>query len=405
MNQSMIRHTEQTRQKNNLKELKEEENAMKKTLHLLPRILLPMLLVFCLVLSGCGSKQQPTNPTPGSSTPSQSTTPTTPPDTVYVLKYGTAWAETQGDASYMLDLIEERSGGRIKVERYFAGSLVTAGEEIEALQSGIIDMNFVQPPYYMGDLRLGNWTFGVPFVAANAYDATKVNNYLWEHSPELRNEFEKYGFVAWPAHTFGDYDLVTIYPVNSIGDLSGHTINFAFQSALWGKAVGCSTVSINMADLFTSLQSGVCEGGNWSSDIILNYSLVDAGCKYLTTADFGCRVGGHPCIRQEWWNALPADLQKIVDECIAEAQQYGCALALEYEDKLANNPGLAGTYDPSDADIVNWANLCVPAVKSWTEELDAAGYDGLAYLQLIQDAHEAAGAPMLVDYVSAIKNG
>ena len=46
------------------------------------------------------------------------------------------------------------------------GALTKAGEELEAVEFGLVEVGSIAAPYYAGKLPLVNWTYAVPFGPA-----------------------------------------------------------------------------------------------------------------------------------------------------------------------------------------------------------------------------------------------
>ena len=56
--------------------------------------------------------------------------------------------------SWLVREVEKRSKGRLKVEYYWAGSLIPAKKTVDGLKSGIADLAFVNSDYAPGKLPL-----------------------------------------------------------------------------------------------------------------------------------------------------------------------------------------------------------------------------------------------------------
>ena len=57
----------------------------------------------------------------------------------------------------LLDRIEAKSQGRIKIERHYGGEPVSKKEALNALARGAIDMLLAYPTYYDGKIAIGDW--------------------------------------------------------------------------------------------------------------------------------------------------------------------------------------------------------------------------------------------------------
>jgi TRAP-type C4-dicarboxylate transport system substrate-binding protein len=356
------------------------------------RFMYCIILCVALIFTGCSS---------GGGT-TEATTDDESADRVITVKLATSWAPTVGAYQWVVDEIEKRSEGKVKFETYWTGSLVTSGEELKNVDSGVIDMTYIHNLYYMADMKLTGWAWNIPFIASDTGKYADITAALWNEFPEMRNELEKYNIKVWPEFVWGTYDITTKFPFNRLSDLDGHKVNFAGATGEWGQVVGCSTVSIVMGEIFQSLQTGVCEGGNWTASFMLPYKFYDAGCKYITHIGMGCRTGGYPVINKDFWDSLPPDVQQIFDEVITEGRAESCKAADERYQSLIDEGEANGVTFATlpDEDIAEWAELCKPSVQKYIQTLNDAGYDGEKFVKRIQELHIENGTPMLVDYLN-----
>ena len=65
-------------------------------------------------------------------------------------------------AKWWADEVARRSEGRISWEFFWMGALTKAGEELEAVEFGLVEVGSIAAPYYAGKLPLVNWTYAVP---------------------------------------------------------------------------------------------------------------------------------------------------------------------------------------------------------------------------------------------------
>ena len=236
----------------------------------------------------------------------------------YVMKISTptihdipdTWANNFGAA------VEKDSGGRIKVEVYPASQLGSIPRQIEGTQFGSIQCEVVPPEFMVGlDDR-----FAV--MAAPGLVDSQAHGQRVAADPEVLKLMLSLGadkglhgiglFMAEPS------ELITRVPVRHLADLNGKKIRiFAsqFQSVAFER-LGVTPVAMSLGDVLPAIQQGAIDGAITGIGPISGFHMVDAA-KFVTQI-------GQPAIfiiavvNKKWYDALPKDLQDLVDKDAAE---------------------------------------------------------------------------------------
>jgi TRAP-type transport system periplasmic protein len=208
------------------------------------------------------------------------------------------------------------SGGRIKVEVYPASQLGAIPRQIEGTQFGAIQC-FVGPPEFMSGL---DDRFGI--MAAPGLVDSQQHGQRVAGDPAVRNVMLSLGadkglhgvalFTAEPS------DVVTRVAIRHLEDFKGKKLRiFAspFQSAAFDR-LGVTPVAMSLGDVLPAIQQGAIDGAVTGMGPIANLHFVDAA-KFVTMTN-------QPTIfiiaevNKKWYEALPKDLQQIVDKDAAE---------------------------------------------------------------------------------------
>ena len=240
---------------------------------------------------------------------------------------GHTWYEA---FAYFGNILEERSGGRLRLEVYPAEQLAKEIEAIRMIQAGVIDMTTT------GAL-LSNWTpvmafAEMPFLAD---DMAAVDSMLTGRLGErIRADMladtglRPVGyFQAGPRH------LTSKRPVRTPADLFGLTVRIpsipAFVTA-W-EALGAKPTTIAFSEVFTALQQGVInaqENPLPLTEMLAMYEVQDY--VNLTSHVFGWT---HPVIGEAQFQALPDDLKPVFLACAADMQAFERARFRENADR------------------------------------------------------------------------
>jgi TRAP-type C4-dicarboxylate transport system substrate-binding protein len=215
--------------------------------------------------------------------------------------------------------LERDSGGRIKVEIYPASQLGPIPRQIEGVQFGAVQAAFIPPEYFSGiDERF-------EIMAAPGLVDSMEHGQRVAADPAVLKLMLGLGankglhgvgvFMAIPN------SLIAKRPVRRLADLKGKKIRILaseFQSLAFER-LGASPVAMTLGDVLPAIHQGAIDGAIAGLTVFTTMKYQDAA-KYVTEI-------GQPAIfiiievSKKWYDSLPADLQRIVDnDGMAESQ-------------------------------------------------------------------------------------
>ncbi|MDO9516120.1 MAG: TRAP transporter substrate-binding protein [Syntrophales bacterium] len=225
------------------------------------------------------------------------------PPTHSQCKAGISWAEE----------IEKRTDGRIKITTFPGGTLTKANQCYDGVVKGISDIGMSCFAYTRGRFQVMA-AVDLPYGYPNGRVATRVANEFAKTMAPKELDDVKVLYV----HAHGPGLLSTKKPVRTLEDVKGMKIRSTGLSAKIVEALGGAPVAMPQGDTYEALQKGVVEGTftpietlkGWRQAEVIKYTTKCTGVGY-TTAMF-------VVMNLEKWNALPKDLQKIIEEVSEE---------------------------------------------------------------------------------------
>lgn len=239
-----------------------------------------------------------------------------------VMKMGTATGQDASDTQYQLlhlfkDLVERDSKGRIDVQIYPNSQLGSIPREIEGTQFGSIQ----------------GWVGAMEFLVGvdprfQVLSTPGVFNSTPQFNKTIQDPAFNKALLALGSdkglHVLGvsystPASLMMRKPMKSIADLAGtkiRTLAGPLQSAMI-HALGATAIPMPLDQVLPGLQQGAIDG-------VLAGTIVGTGFKYYTVAPYLLEldqpyVSTITIASKIWFDALPADLQKIVAEDGAKA--------------------------------------------------------------------------------------
>ena len=205
--------------------------------------------------------------------------------------------------------VEKRTGGKVQVTMFYGGTLTPGDKCYDGVVKGISDIGFSVFSYTMGKFPLTE-VFDLPLGYKNGVGATKlINEYYNKFKPK---EFDEVKVMYLHAH--GPGILHTKTAVNKLEDLKGLKIRSTGTVAKIVSALGGTPVAMPMPDTYDSLSRGVVDGTMGPVEALEGWKLGEV-IKF-TTEDYAAAysVGFFVVMNKTKWNALPPDIQKIIEK-------------------------------------------------------------------------------------------
>lgn len=239
--------------------------------------------------------------------------------------------------AYFADQVKKRTQGKVNIKIYWNGQLFAgkASNEFMLMKNGVGDfsistfMNWA-PQFPAGNIFLLPWFVSSEPNKYKALDAIENG----KTGAELKSRLSKMGVevIGWGEQ--GARELTNnVRPVKSPADLKNMKVRVVGSPLLLDvfKAMGANPVNINWNETVTSLQQGVVDGHENPYSYIISYKVYEFQ-KYVTEWSYWI----DPLIyvsNKKVWNSFPADVQKIIAECAAEAGMYNkCLSRLNLDD-------------------------------------------------------------------------
>ncbi len=253
-------------------------------------------------------------------------------------------------AIWLVQEVEKRSGGRLKVEYYWSGSLVPAKETITGLQNGVADLAFLVQSYEPGKLPLCNVT-SLPAISEDWYTASMAFAELVK-MPAIQKELAQFNIDYLSPLTNSSYQLWSRKLIRSVAELRGKKLLATGEHTVLVKALGAVPVSMVATESYSALEKGTLDGALAPLSHSKGYKYDDV-CKFYNPMPFGNKAF-LVAVNRDSWKKIPADLQKMFTDLREEACRRGHTTYQIDGEKWVNKivaEGKLKRTDPSAADV------------------------------------------------------
>lgn len=209
--------------------------------------------------------------------------------------------------------IEKRSGGRVKISVFPAGSLTKADQCYDGVMKGVSDIGMSCFAYTRGRFPLMEG-LDLPLGYPDGTTATlAANDMIAKYQPAELNDVK----VLY-VHAHGPGILAGKKSVKSLADLKGLKVRATGLSAKIVESLGGTPVAMSQPETYEALSKGVVEATlcpmetlkGWKQGETIQY-VVDASGVGYTTSMF-------VVMNKDKWAKLPEDVRKIFTEVSQE---------------------------------------------------------------------------------------
>ncbi len=220
-------------------------------------------------------------------------------------------------AARLADSIGRASGGRLNVKVFHGGELVPPFEVFDAVSKGTAQMGHSAAYYWKAKSEAAPFFCAVPF----GFNAQEMN--AWLHGGgglELWRElYARFGLRPYPAGNTGT-QLAGWFnrEIANPGDLRGLRLRIPGLGADVFARAGGTPVNVAGGEIYSALAAGTIDGTEWLgpwNDLELAFFRVAKYCYFPGWQEPSATV--ECLVNQAAFDALPDDLQAVVERCCA----------------------------------------------------------------------------------------
>lgn len=207
--------------------------------------------------------------------------------------------------------VEKDSGGRIDVQLFPSSALGTEMQMLESIKMGTLEGLQCGP---FDDASPQLLVFTMPFLFSNMDEVHKVTRS--DYAKEIVKAAEPNNIKVIAIGDSGEFRQMTnnMRPIRKPADLAGLKMRTPPMDSIIQimKALGGNPVSIPFSELYMALKTNVADGQENPLTNIEQTKLYEVQ-KYLSLVNYQYHAEMF-YVPLDWFNNLPADLQKIVED-------------------------------------------------------------------------------------------
>ena len=250
-----------------------------------------VLLVLCLTFAAALA------PVPAKAAPLTLTYANFPPASTFPCVQMERWSRE----------VEKRTNGQVKINTFPGGTLLPAKNIFDGVITGTADIGNFAMSYQPGRFPVSE-AVDLPLGFPSARVASLILYDLIDKYKPM--EFEKVKILT--LFTCPPANFMTSKPFNTLNDLKGMELAISGTGAEVVKNLGGIPIAMPQSERPEAIQKGIVKGVVSSLEVLkdMNYA---AYCPFATDTNLFV-VSFAVVMNKDKWNALPADVKKVMDD-------------------------------------------------------------------------------------------
>jgi len=275
-------------------------------------------------------------------------------------------------AEFFKKRAEELTAGKVKVEIYANSALYKDKEEVEALQLGAVQM-LAPSLAKFGPLGVKEFeVFDLPYLFDGYDELHKVTN--GPVGKSLLQKLDSKGLLGLAYWDNGFKVFSSNKPINTVKDFKGQKMRIQSSKVLEEqmKALGTLPQKMAFSEVYQALQTGVVDGTENPPSNLYTQKMHEVQ-KYVRVSNHGY-LGYAVITNKKFWEGLPADVRKQLEQAMAEATDYANKIAKEENDMAleeVRKSGKSEVFVPTPEQKSEIKQVLIPVHKEMESRIGA----------------------------------
>lgn len=233
---------------------------------------------------------------------------------VYASPYAPSHPFSRADILWM-KWIEKESGGRLRIQPYWSGSLLSSEHSLSELRHGVADIGLITPIYARGGAHMQRAQAGFYAGLTTFQEQVQLYRCLAAFDPQFDKELHGLKVLAVQGGNLPGI-VTRDRPVRTLADLSGLRLRAPSELLSVLEHLGADPVDMPMRDVYSALAKGVLDGVVAPADTLKSLHFAEVA-DYFTKFDIprGGYAGRAMGLRT--WNQLEGWQQELLERSVS----------------------------------------------------------------------------------------
>jgi TRAP-type C4-dicarboxylate transport system substrate-binding protein len=267
--------------------------------------------------------------------------------------------------------LQSRSGGRLKVQFFGGGSLLSAPAMFKGIETGITDIGYSHVYYTPGRMPVCEG-IGLPIGTPTGWvGAHMAYDFYEKFKPK---EFGNVRVLC--IHGNAPSMIISRKPIEKLEDLKGLTIRAPSLSGEIVAALGGTPAPTPMMEVYDAISKGVVDGVWAPYETLKTFRFAEVA-KYVAVCwEIGSVYPFYLAMNKNSYNKLPRDLQSLVDVLSGEYQErFGLMWnEIELVGKAFGTQQGVKYIEYSEQEGARWEKAAEPVITNYIKTMVGKGY-------------------------------
>jgi TRAP-type mannitol/chloroaromatic compound transport system substrate-binding protein len=212
--------------------------------------------------------------------------------------------------------LKKLTGGRLEITLFPAAALVPTKELFDATRKGTVEGGTGSPAYWMTIVPIAGVSGNCPMTFRETWEGLYFH-YVMGFEDMLKEAHAQHNILYYTEKIYPTA-MIGKKPIRKIEDFKGYKIRSSGAIADMLRDLGAAPTMIQGSELYLSLQTGVVDGAHWgAAQGALTMKLCEVA-KYYIQPNLAMSGTDVIIINKDAFNALPKDLQILLDLALKE---------------------------------------------------------------------------------------
>ncbi len=243
-----------------------------------------------------------------------------PAGKVFKWKFQSHWPAASASfkplKKYFDEDLKKLTGGRLEITLHPAAALVPTKELFDASRKGTVDGGTGSGAYWMTIVPIAAVPGNCPMTFRDTWEGLYFH-FVMGFEDMLKEAHAKHNLLYYTEKIYPTA-MIGRKPIQKIEDFKGYKIRSSGAIADMLRDLGAAPTLIHGPELYLSLQTGVVDGAHWgAAQGALTMKLCEVA-KYYIQPNLAMSGTDVILINKDSFNALPKDLQDLLDLALKE---------------------------------------------------------------------------------------
>lgn len=229
------------------------------------------------------------------------------------------WPKASGSFTDSLGVLaselEERTGGRFKLETFGAGEFAKGAEIFNIVKRGVVQMGTISAGYIQSEASTAGFALGIPGTTRQSWEFEHLLKNLGVEEI-FASELAEQG-VFYASEKVYPTEIVVSKPINTAADFAGLKLRSSGTLLTFLESAGAAPTYVAGPELYQALSSGVVDGAHWGAAIGAQSMSLWEVAKYHVRPPIAITADGW-IANQKAIDDLPDDLRLIFLSLVTE---------------------------------------------------------------------------------------